>query len=216
MMIADVGNIGPDYLPGHAHADTLSFELSVGLQRVFVNSGISCYGTSKKRLKQRETSAHNTSSVDDANSSEVWSGFRVARRAYVCNVNIKETNDTIELVASHNGYRILKQAVIHKRSWYMKDHKLMITDIFTGKGEHDFKIFLHVHPGISNIRLEKNKVNFTLADDKKLTLTVSEGWNVVLENSMYHSEFGRSIPNKKIIISAITKVPAVSYLNISW
>ena len=27
--ILDVGPIGPDYLPGHAHADTLSFELSL-------------------------------------------------------------------------------------------------------------------------------------------------------------------------------------------
>src|SRR5581483_3577320 len=28
--ILDVGRIGPDYQPGHAHADTLSFELSIG------------------------------------------------------------------------------------------------------------------------------------------------------------------------------------------
>ena len=25
-LIADIGNVGPDYIPGHAHADTLSFE----------------------------------------------------------------------------------------------------------------------------------------------------------------------------------------------
>ncbi len=37
VLIADVGEIGPDYLPGHAHADTLSFELSLQGRRVLVN-----------------------------------------------------------------------------------------------------------------------------------------------------------------------------------
>ncbi len=41
--ILDVGRVGPDYQPGHAHADTLSFELSLFGQRVLVNSGTSQY-----------------------------------------------------------------------------------------------------------------------------------------------------------------------------
>ena len=35
--LLDVAPIGPDYLPGHAHADTLSFEFSVFSQRVVMN-----------------------------------------------------------------------------------------------------------------------------------------------------------------------------------
>ncbi len=58
IVLLDVARIGPDYLPGHAHADTLSFELSLFGQRVVVNSGISCYGVSDKRLQQRCTAAH--------------------------------------------------------------------------------------------------------------------------------------------------------------
>ena len=38
-VFVDVAPIGPDYLPGHAHADTLSFEMSLGKQRVIVNGG---------------------------------------------------------------------------------------------------------------------------------------------------------------------------------
>ena len=37
----DVGPIGPNYLPGHGHADTLSFELSIHGKRVVVNAGTS-------------------------------------------------------------------------------------------------------------------------------------------------------------------------------
>ena len=81
LALLDVAAIGPDYLPGHAHADTLSFELSLFGQRVLVNSGTSCYGISQERQRQRSTAAHNTVVIDAVDSSEVWSGFRVARRA---------------------------------------------------------------------------------------------------------------------------------------
>ena len=36
-LIGDIGKVGPDYILGHAHADTLSFELSVFGSRVIVN-----------------------------------------------------------------------------------------------------------------------------------------------------------------------------------
>ena len=39
--LLDMAPVGPDYLPGHAHADTLSFEWSVGEERVVVNGGVS-------------------------------------------------------------------------------------------------------------------------------------------------------------------------------
>ena len=66
--LLDVAPIGPDYLPGHAHADTLTFELSVRKQRVLVNSGTSCYGASTERIRQRGTAAHNTVVVDGQDS----------------------------------------------------------------------------------------------------------------------------------------------------
>ena len=81
MALLDVAPVGPDYLPGHAHADTLSFELSLFGQRVLVNSGTSQYEAGPERSRQRGTAAHNTVIVDGHDSSEVWAGFRVARRA---------------------------------------------------------------------------------------------------------------------------------------
>ena len=82
-LFLDGANVGPDYLPGHAHADTLSFELSVFGERLFVNSGTSEYGNGDVRQYERSTAAHNTVVVNSQNSSEVWDGFRVARRAYL-------------------------------------------------------------------------------------------------------------------------------------
>ena len=35
-LIFDASPVGPDYIPGHAHADTLSFEFSIGKERVLL------------------------------------------------------------------------------------------------------------------------------------------------------------------------------------
>ncbi|MDG2312868.1 MAG: alginate lyase family protein, partial [Alphaproteobacteria bacterium] len=59
-LIFDAAAVGPDYIPGHAHADTLSFEMSVGCERVFVNTGTSEYGLTENRINQRKTRSHNT------------------------------------------------------------------------------------------------------------------------------------------------------------
>ena len=37
-MIVDVAKVGPDYQPGHAHADTLNFELHINGRPVIVDS----------------------------------------------------------------------------------------------------------------------------------------------------------------------------------
>ncbi|MGC4005804.1 MAG: alginate lyase family protein [Pirellulales bacterium] len=116
-LIADIGRIGPDYLPGHAHADTLSFELSVQGRRALVNSGVSRYGDDTERLRQRGTAAHNTVTIDQADSSEIWSGFRVARRARPHDLRVDAHGDAVTLSCAHDGYRRLPGHVTHERIW---------------------------------------------------------------------------------------------------
>ncbi|MEG2556749.1 MAG: alginate lyase family protein, partial [Odoribacter sp.] len=41
--VFDVGKIGPDYQPGHSHADTFSFELHINGRPVIVDTGTSTY-----------------------------------------------------------------------------------------------------------------------------------------------------------------------------
>ena len=102
--IIDRAAVGPNYLPAHAHADTFSFELSLFGQRVVVNSGTSIYAEGRQRQIERSTSAHSTVNIDNENSSEVWSSFRVARRARVYNRKQSVTKDEICLSACHDGY----------------------------------------------------------------------------------------------------------------
>jgi len=120
----DVAPIGPDYLPGHAHADTLCFELSIDGRRIVVNRGTSVYGEGPRRQLERGTAAHNTVQIASADSSEVWAGFRVGRRARPRSVTLTESN----LSASHDGYRSLSGRPVHHRSWHWRTGELQIED----------------------------------------------------------------------------------------
>ena len=64
LALIDIAPIGPDYLPGHAHADTLSFELSLGPERLVVNGGTSTYAEGAQRTLERATASHSTVEVD--------------------------------------------------------------------------------------------------------------------------------------------------------
>src|SRR6202008_4151732 len=49
VLIFDAAPLGPDYQPGHGHADALSFELSHRGRRMLVNSGTSTYEMNSTR-----------------------------------------------------------------------------------------------------------------------------------------------------------------------
>lgn len=82
VLIAKCGAIGPDYQPGHAHADTGTFELWHRGVKVIADTGTDRYVVDAERCRQRGTTAHNCVTIDDHNSSEVWGGHRVARRVH--------------------------------------------------------------------------------------------------------------------------------------
>jgi uncharacterized heparinase superfamily protein len=129
LALLDVAPVGPDYLPGHAHADTLSFELSVYGQLLVVNGGTSCYGQSARRLQERGTAAHSTVQVGGYNSSEVWSGFRVGRRARLMGLQVSANPmATAEVRVSHDGYRWLPGKPLHTRAWRFTPGGLEVED----------------------------------------------------------------------------------------
>lgn len=133
VLVADVGPVGPDYLPGHAHADTLSFELSLHGRRVLVNGGTSTYEAGPLRLRQRGTAMHNTVQVDGADSSEVWGSFRVARRARPMAVCWADEGGALVLEAAHDGYRRLPGCVVHSRRWELSAGGLAVVDALSGR-----------------------------------------------------------------------------------
>ena len=196
-LIFDAANVGPDYIPGHAHADTLSFELSIGEQRVFVNSGTSEYGLGIKRLNQRKSISHNTVEVDGKDSSQVWSGFRVANRARVFDrAAVLKANNNITLQASHNGYKTLFGGCIHTRKLRFSSNAILVSDSLQGPFT-SAKSRFHFHPALT-IRLESGF--FQVEGPKFVLHSDLTNQDCSLKNAYWHPEFGIELPNKVLEI----------------
>ena len=194
VLIGDVGRIGPDYIPGHGHADALSFEFSIGKQRVLVNSGTSLYEETKERLRQRGTSAHNTVEVDGENSSEVWKSFRVARRANPFGFQIKkQSEEWIQISCSHDGYRRLTGRNTHCRFWRLERGRLVVRDEIQGPFMSAVARF-YLHP---NIKITGNSL--LLPNGITVQFTVEGGQFQFIE-ATWHPEFGKSTPTKCIVV----------------
>lgn len=184
-LVADVGRIGPDHQPGHAHADTFSFVLYVDNQPLVVDSGTSTYEVGPRRTWERSTVAHNTVDIMGINSSEVWAGFRVGRRARV--TVVADTPTT--LTARHNGYRQL--GIIHERTWSVDPIHICITDRLMDKKGKTARnqtgvARLHFHPDVlvslAGTGIETGAMHITFASESapKLHLTtydMADGFN---------------------------------------
>ena len=99
VLFADTAPIGPDYQPGHAHADTLTYELYYRGKKVVTDSGTSEY-RGRRRAFERSTAAHNVVEVGGCNSSEVWGSHRVGGRARI----VKREVEPGRIFAAHDGY----------------------------------------------------------------------------------------------------------------
>lgn len=198
-LICDTGLIGPDYMPGHSHADCLSFELSINNQRVFVNSGTSEYNNSSARINQRKTEAHNTVSIDNLDSSEVWHSFRVARRAYPLNTEVRENF----ISSSHNGYKRDFKHRIHKRQWELLGNELHIKDSIEGSMDIATAHFF-IHPLIKITLLQSNYLELKFMNEFICRIKWLNG-DVTINDSFWYPEFGKMEKNKHIVVTFHTK-----------
>ena len=196
LLLADIGEIGPDYLPGHAHADTLSFELSLFGRRLLVDTGCSTYDSSPERLRQRGTGAHNTVMIDGEDSSEVWSSFRVARRARPFDVVVREDAHGVRVAAAHDGYKRLPGKVTHRREWWLGHRRLEIVDSLSG-GWKSARATLLFHPDVA-VSEDGGQIDCDLAGRR--VVFRFEGGSGRIEAATWHPEFGTAIPTTKLRI----------------
>lgn len=194
--ILDCAPIGPDYLPGHAHADTLSFELSLKGRRLVVNGGTSCYGTSAQRVRERGTAWHSTVQVAGCDSSEVWSGFRVGRRARPGPVTI----ENFRVEGSHDGYRFLTGSPRHYRRWSMEEGELRVEDWLTD-ARHMAVARFHLAPGVDARPQDDAKRRWVIEYQGNPLAQCEVGvGGAYVERSEYAPQFGERIPIRTLAV----------------
>ncbi len=209
--LLDVALIGPDYLPGHAHADTLSFELSVFGQRVIVNGGTSRYGLGPERLRERQTISHSTVEVDCQSSSEVWGGFRVARRAYPFDLVVSERPEVLSVACSHDGYTRMHCKPVHRRNWQLSTNHLDVADSVSGSDLPAVARYI-LHPDARVERVAPDSFRLKLANGRLVLVKVING-SSRLEDAGFAPEFGKVLPTQCI---AVDLQDGQAQVRLSW
>lgn len=179
-LFVDYGQIGPSYIPGHAHSDTFSFILNCAGKAIIVDPGISTYDTGYRRQRERSTSSHNTVRYEKLEQTEVWGAFRVGRRAKTF---ITEDTKT-KVVGYHDGYK--RFHVLHQRSFVIDNQNIIISDsmITNRKLMAKSSAYFHFHPDVkvtlsdSDVIIDNCDVSFSGASSMRLKeYTYAHGYN---------------------------------------
>jgi uncharacterized heparinase superfamily protein len=207
-LVADVGGVGPDHLPGHGHCDSLSFEWYVNGLALIVDSGTFTYVPGPMRQACRGTAAHNTLQVDGREQHEVWAAWRVARRS---RVNIEQaTPDAIAatLVPWHD------RSLRVRRRFAFSGTQARIEDFVEGRDRARVVSRLHLHPECSavleghKLRIERGRVRGAIqieARDCRIQLLEAAS-----SGSACATEPGRRIPNAVLVLESDGRLPFAS------
>lgn len=166
----NLGEINPGYQPAHSHADELNFELFFKGEPLIVDTGISTYENNEDRLFQRSTLAHNCVTINNRNSSDVWSSFRVGKRA---RVNLLKENDNsvlAERLELNSTHRI-------KRHISLFSNEFVLEDSVSNLMEKEAKGRLHFHPN----------VHLNILNDQKIIINTESGYNFLIESKNVES-----------------------------
>ena len=122
-------------------------------------------------------------------SSEVWSGFRVARRAKAvlesADIN---SGEQVIVTAVHDGYRRLKGKVTHRRTIAMAAKQLIVSDQLTG----DFKqavAHFHLHPDVKANVGSDGSIQLQLTNGQLIEFRSTGLCQLV--NTSWHPHFGQ-------------------------
>lgn len=121
----DCGVPAPAFLPAHAHADALSFQLWVDGMPAVVDPGTSTYEPGPVRAHERGTPAHSTVAVD-GDQFRVWGAFRSGPLPAVR--LLEATEDVL------TGEARLPSGVVHRRTLRLAAHGLDVEDRIDGRG----------------------------------------------------------------------------------
>jgi uncharacterized heparinase superfamily protein len=190
VVLFDAGEIGYDEQPGHAHADTLSYELSFGEARVVVDAGVYDYAPTAARAYARGTEGHNTLELDGLDQSEMWGVFRVGRRARPLSVRREDREGLVAIEASHDGYQHLAGGPVHRRRMaHLGGDAWRVDDSVLGTGSHRAASRVRLDPAFSAVANDGSR--FEASAGRVVVRIVAESpARLDVEEGRYFPRFG--------------------------
>jgi len=184
VLIVDAGAPPAPGLDRLSHAGTLSFELSMGRERLVVNCGAAPIGAAAWVDAARATAAHSTLVIADTSSSEL-KPVGLGRRPTRVTVERNEANGAHWLEASHDGWK-KPFGAIHRRRLYMAEsgEDIRGEDVIEAASPQPFTIRFHLHPSVIASMVQDGEAVLLRLPSGGWRLR-AEGAKVSLEESIY-------------------------------
>ena len=200
LIIADVGQPAPPGADRHAHAGTLAFEMSVGKERLIVNCG--ARADEDWRTALRSTAAHSTLAVDDVNSSDIISGKGLGRRPSEVIASRRESDGSLFIEASHDGYR-KPFGLVHLRRVYLAadGEDVRGEDALTGSGGRRFALRFHLHPRVQASMVRDGTEVLLRQPSGAGWRFRAEGGAISLERSVYVGDGRNAHRSRQIVVA---------------
>ena len=184
----DVGEIGPTYQPGHAHADFLAVELSLSGKRFIVDGGVFDYEHSAERAWCRSVEAHSTVFIKGEEPLELWGAFRVGRRGSPTDVECERAGQKHICSASHDGYAHLtgRPTPFRKTIW-QNDGPLLIEDLVESVTPMQCITQLRISASWKMERRSPRRIGFTFGN---IECVISASQDIEIKESEWFPSFG--------------------------
>ncbi|MGK7867039.1 heparinase II/III family protein [Falsiroseomonas sp. E2-1-a20] len=173
----------------NAHAGTLSFEMSVGRERLIVNCGAAPAAEGEWRDALRATAAHSTLVLADTNSSELRPEG-LGRRVDAVTTDRFEEDGKLWLDATQDGWQ-RQFGVRHRRRLFLSDSgdTLIGEDLLEPVREVNVPAFVlrfHLHPSITaSLQQDEQGALLRLSSGVGWRLRTGPGIRVAIEESIY-------------------------------
>lgn len=217
--VVDAGKPGAFELAGAAHAGCLSFELSVGTQLLFVNSGAPLAGEAVRRAVARATASHNTLCLGDQSSAKLIRNERLELQlgapplsqpnSVACEVS--EDASGIAVVATHDGYAD-RFGLNHSRFMALSadgDRLAAKDKLAAAAGELrlardlPFAIHFHLHPDVIATLVETaDAADLLLPNGEHWRLSVS-GAVICVEESLFIAHPAGPQPSEQVVLRGL-------------
>ena len=186
-------------------AGTLSFEASVGRDRLIVNCGAATDGDRQWQWACRTTAAHSTAQVGNRNSSEIRDDGAIGRRPSSVLCEREDKDGSSLLTMSHDGY-LAPMSIMHKRRLYLAadGEDLRGEDVFAGPAEHPYTIRFHLHPRVqASLSKDNHQVLLRLPGGSGWRLHSNQG-KLHLEDSIYLKTPHEPRRSRQVVINGMT------------
>lgn len=226
LVIVDAGGPPPFEFSLAAHAGCLSFEYSLGIERIVVNCGAPSPPHQDARELARATAAHSTLVVGDRSSARIAPQSASRRRAgrvlagpRNMEVERRRVDGETTLLLSHDGYA-RDFGLIHERELTLTPNggALLGVDRLAaaeGGGRHaearDFALRFHLHPRVRVAPGLDGGVELTLANGE-IVMFEAQGVTPEIDDSIFFAAPGGA----RKCVQIVLRGAAVPGVEIGW